>query len=209
MTAPSLAPSHRTLDARPRPRPTPTAPVPVTRPPAAHPPATGFVLYVDLGPEAFASMPDVVRQAADTLRELAREWLPDARTRTVLTGALAPTATHRPVRSLRDTLAAIPDAPQVHVDVRSRLLTVDGQRVHLTTREFDLLAALVTAEGRVLTRDELHATVWRERSVGDASRTVDVHVRRLRQVPALADLITTARGTGYRIPVRHHLQVTT
>jgi DNA-binding response OmpR family regulator len=166
------------------------------------------VLYVDLGPEAFSAMPDAVRQAADTLRELAREWLPQARTRTVLTGAPVPTAT-RPVRSLRDTLAAIPDAPQVHVDVRARLLTVDGQRVHLTTKEFDLLAALVTAEGRVLARDELHATVWRERPLSGSSRTVDVHVRRLRNVPALADLITTARGSGYRVPVRQHLQVTT
>lgn len=198
MTAPSLAPSHRTLDARSRPRPTP----------AAHPPAAGFVLYVDLGPEAFSAMPDAVRQAADTLRELAREWLPDARTRTVLTGAQAPTATH-PVRSLRDTLAAIPDAPQVHVDVRARLVTIGSRRVHLTTKEFDLLAALATADGRVVTRQELHATVWRDHPVSESSRTVDVHVRRLRAVPELAELITTARGAGYRIPARPHLRVTT
>lgn len=201
MTAPSLA--TRTLHTRPRPT---AAAHPAVRTPAVQAPATGFVLYVDLGPEAFSAMPDAVRQTADTLRELAREWLPEARTRTVLTGTQAPPPT-RPVRSLHDTLAAIPDAPQVHVDVRARVLMIDGRRVHLTTKEFDLLAALVTAEGRVLTRDELHATVWRERPVSDSSRTVDVHVRRLRRIPALADLITTARGAGYRVPVRQHLRV--
>jgi DNA-binding response OmpR family regulator len=71
----------------------------------------------------------------------------------------------------------------------------------LAPREFDLLAALMRNRGAVLTRDLLLARVWGEDYVGDA-RTVDVHIRWLRQKleedPSEPQRILTVRGMGYR-----------
>lgn len=185
MTAPSYAPDP--ADEAPRPG--------------------GFVIHVDLGPEAFAAnRADVVR-AADTLRELVHEWLPGARTRTVLSPGLPVTAESRPATDLHRRLAALPDVPVVHLDLRARRVTAGGNALDLTPREFDLLAHLARAAGRVVTRAELLATVWRDRGLAADSRTVDVHVRRLRAFPALAALITTVHRHGYRVPAGPHLNV--
>ena len=70
----------------------------------------------------------------------------------------------------------------------------------MTTGEFDLLAALVKAPGRVLSRDELLAAT-RNREAGPFDRTIDVQVGRLRRKlesdPQNPTLIKTVRGTGY------------
>jgi len=168
------------------------------------------VLYVELDAEGFAAMSAQVQRTAETLRELAHEWLPNARTRTVLSTADRPgpaTLARPPAGSLRATLAAIPDTPQVVVDVRERVVTVDQHELRLTPKEFDLLAHLAGAHGRVVTRDELRRTVWSDSNVSASSRTVDVHVRRLRTIPAIASLITTVHGLGYRVPPRPHLHL--
>ena len=187
----------------------------MTAPSYAHDPAAeaprpgGFVIHVDLGPEAFAAhRADVVR-AADTLRELVHEWLPGARTRTVLSAGLPPTEDPRPAPDLRRRLAALPDVPVVHLDLRARRVTAAGNPLDLTPREFDLLAHLARAAGRVVTRAELLSTVWRDRGLAADSRTVDVHVRRLRAFPALADLITTVHRHGNRVPAGPHLRIDT
>lgn len=207
MNAPALAVAPRpttvhsqgALRARPAAAPRPGTPAP-----------TGFVLYVDLDPENFAAMPAEVQRAAETLRELAHEWLPNARTRTVLSTRNGPgpvTAARPPTGSLRATLAAIPDTPDIVIDMSRRVVTVDQRVVKLPPKEFDLLAHLAQAQGRVVTRDELRRTVWFDRDVSEASRTVDVHIRRLRAIPALAALITTVHGMGYRVPLRPHLHL--
>ena len=76
-----------------------------------------------------------------------------------------------------------------------------GAELALAPREFDLLAALMRNRGAVLTRDLLLARVWGEDYVGDA-RTVDVHIRWLRQKveedPSEPQRILTVRGMGYR-----------
>lgn len=76
-----------------------------------------------------------------------------------------------------------------------------GADVHLTRTEFRLLAELVSADGVVVTREELLHRVWGYDYFGD-TRLLDVHVRRLRRkVEADPDnpaLITTVRGLGYR-----------
>ena len=167
----------------------------------------GFVIHVDLGPEAFAAQRADVIQAADTLRELIHEWLPGARTRTVLTPGLATPDPTGPAAGLRHRLAALPDIPVVHLDLPARRVTAGGSLLDLTNREFDLLAHLARAADRVVTRSELLATVWRDRGLAADSRTVDVHVRRLRAFPALADLITTVHRHGYRVPSGPHLRV--
>jgi two-component system alkaline phosphatase synthesis response regulator PhoP len=75
---------------------------------------------------------------------------------------------------------------------------VKGEEVILTHLEFNLLLALVNSNGRVLTRDTLLNKVWGYDYYGD-TRTVDVHVRRLRQkLGAAADYVKTIRGTGYK-----------
>jgi two-component system, OmpR family, alkaline phosphatase synthesis response regulator PhoP len=73
-----------------------------------------------------------------------------------------------------------------------------GEAVHLTAKEFALLLALVDAHGRVLSRQQLLEGIWGY-SYAEGTRTVDVHIRRLREkVPGLADSIVTVKGLGYR-----------
>lgn len=78
---------------------------------------------------------------------------------------------------------------------------MDGTRLDLTPKEFELLRFLVKARGRVLTRDILLEKIWGYEYLGD-SRTVDVHIRHLRQKmeadPANPKFIETVRGIGYK-----------
>lgn len=103
-------------------------------------------------------------------------------------------------------LAAVPDAPQIVASLAQRRVTVDGEPIELTRREFDLLAHLLAARGRVVTRAELRRTVWCGQ-LPARSRSVDVHVHRLRSVPELAGLIATVHGRGYRIAPRPHVRI--
>lgn len=74
-----------------------------------------------------------------------------------------------------------------------------GEGVHLTAKEFALLAALLAARGRVLSRQTLLEQVWGY-SYAEGTRTVDVHVRRLREkLPGLAPCILTVKSLGYRL----------
>jgi len=78
-------------------------------------------------------------------------------------------------------------------------VTASGKTVALTLKEFGLLEYLLINEGIVLTRDQLLSHVWGYDFNGE-SRTVDVHVRTLRQkLGACGDYIETVRGVGYRI----------
>ena len=86
------------------------------------------------------------------------------------------------------------------VDVAARRLTVNGQAVTLTAREFDLLAFFVSHPGRVYSREQLMQAVWGARYTGTA-RTVDNFVARLRSHIGDADHprhLETVRGFGYR-----------
>lgn len=85
----------------------------------------------------------------------------------------------------------------VELDPTTRRVTRDGEIVHLTPTEFDLLAHLAAVPGRVFTRDELLATVWGY-EVASGARTVDSHVRALRRKLG-ADLIRTVHGVGYAL----------
>ena len=87
----------------------------------------------------------------------------------------------------------------VEVDVNRHIVSVDGTEVHLTAKEFLLLQYLLEHRGRVLSRDLLLSDVWGYRYTG-GTRTVDVHVRRLREkLPALADSLVTVKQFGYRL----------
>jgi len=87
------------------------------------------------------------------------------------------------------------------IDLARRAVIRDGVPVELSALEFDLLAALARAPGRVLTRRQLLEQVWGWDFFGD-ERVVDVHIRSIRRAlgdPADApQLVGTARGVGYR-----------
>ena len=106
-------------------------------------------------------------------------------------------------QNLLRRLRTVPNSALVTVD-EFRLdksnfeITVCGKRLDLTTTEFKLLAALVERRGRTLTRETLLQDVWGYENVID-TRTVDTHVRRLREkLGAAANRIATVRGEGYR-----------
>lgn len=87
----------------------------------------------------------------------------------------------------------------VRIDVARREVTVDGEPIHLTTKEFDLLAHMAGSPGRIFTRDQLLARIWGYDYVGDG-RTVDVHVSWLRgklRGRGGHDHFRTVRGVGY------------
>ena len=90
----------------------------------------------------------------------------------------------------------------VGVDFVRREVTVDGTQTHLSRREFDLLAVLLTPPRRVRTRDELIDLLWPDRFLSD-SRTLDTHIHRLRAKlepdPADPQFIVTVRGVGFRL----------
>lgn len=84
------------------------------------------------------------------------------------------------------------------VDMDAYKVLIDNDEVLLTATEFKLLAELLKNKGRVRTRDQLLNTVWGYEFEGYA-RTVDTHVRRLRQkIGDYAKYIETMRGVGYR-----------
>jgi DNA-binding response OmpR family regulator len=89
----------------------------------------------------------------------------------------------------------------VTLDLDQHLVTKAGQPVELRPREFDLLAVLMSQPGHAFARGELLDAVWGEDWIGD-TRTLDVHIRRLRQAleddPGDPRYISTVRGRGYR-----------
>lgn len=78
-------------------------------------------------------------------------------------------------------------------------VTVNGESVTLTLKEFELLCMLMKNQNMVLTRDIIHERIWGYSFDGE-SRTVDVHIRTLRQkLGEAGSLIETIRGVGYKI----------
>jgi DNA-binding response OmpR family regulator len=87
----------------------------------------------------------------------------------------------------------------LEIDGGRHTVSWDGTSVRLTPKEFALLKALVSARGRVLSRQTLLEQVWGY-AYAEGTRTVDVHVRRLREkLPGLAGSILTVKSLGYRM----------
>jgi two-component system alkaline phosphatase synthesis response regulator PhoP len=85
------------------------------------------------------------------------------------------------------------------MDLARHTVADDGRDVKLTAKEFLLLQYLLEHRGRVLSRDVLLGDVWGYRYTG-GTRTVDVHVRRLREkLPALVDALVTVKQFGYKL----------
>jgi DNA-binding response OmpR family regulator len=86
---------------------------------------------------------------------------------------------------------------RLRLDLPARRAHIDGIEVLLRPKEFDLLAALVTRAGEVVTREQLMDEVWDENWFGP-TKTLDVHVSTLRRKLGSYGQITTLRGRGYR-----------
>ena len=85
------------------------------------------------------------------------------------------------------------------MNIKKHEVTVNGKEVALTLKEFELLEKMMLNKGIVLTRDQLLTEIWGYDFDGE-TRTVDVHVRTLRQkLGEKGDLIQTVRGVGYRV----------
>lgn len=97
----------------------------------------------------------------------------------------------------------------ITVNLARRTVIKKGKPIDLTMKEFDLLTSLMLSKGRVLNRDQLMEKVWDVEFCGDA-RTVDVHIRYLRQkIEDEAETpryILTVRGVGYRFASEEELQ---
>ncbi len=88
--------------------------------------------------------------------------------------------------------------PRMSIDFDDMRVLCDGQNVKLTRKEFSLLQHLVVNTGRVATRQQLLDNVWGYSYFGD-TRTLDVHIRRLRQkMDECGSCIETVVGVGYR-----------
>lgn len=89
------------------------------------------------------------------------------------------------------------------INLKRHEVTVDGQPVTLTLKEFELLRKLMKNKNIVLTRDQLLGEIWGYDFDGE-TRTVDVHVRTLRQkLGSAGELVQTVRGVGYRLGGLH------
>lgn len=89
----------------------------------------------------------------------------------------------------------------ITVDISSRrIFSSDGNEILLTTKEFDLLDALIRNKNIALTREHLYETVWKEDYLGN-TRTLDNHIQRLRKKLGWDDVIQTVFRIGYRLYV--------
>ncbi|MCR5340288.1 MAG: response regulator transcription factor [Saccharofermentans sp.] len=88
----------------------------------------------------------------------------------------------------------------VVVNNSSRTVTKDGEEVSLTVKEFDLLSMLINNRNVALSRRQLYEYVWKEEYYGE-TRTLDNHIKRIRQKLGFEDVIKTVFGIGYRMEV--------
>ena len=128
------------------------------------------------------------------------------------TASRAELAARLRLRRQRPRPAPAPELPDrlvvgdLVIDRSEHQVTIDGRAVSLTFREHRLLAHLAGHVGRVVSRDELMRAVW-ERPDAAGTRTVDVHVARLRRKlgPRHGDLLHTVRKVGYRLSQPKHV----
>ena len=133
----------------------------------------------------------------DTLRELNGHRLQLDEVLTVLNGSAEQAyGIHSPGEPDTEKMGGTEYSGQVAYSVHA----IDGKDVKLTAKEFDLLQMFVTNRGTVFSREQMLGTVWKYDYAGDA-RTVDVHIRRLREKierdAAKPEFIFTKWGVGY------------
>lgn len=154
------------------------------------------VLGLELGAAGYVTKPFRLRELVARMQAILRRVSPPEVPALVATG-YAPEDDDRLAEPPADIAFGA-----VAVDFVRREVTVDEVPVHLSRREFDLLAVLLTPARRVRTREELIDLLWPDRFLSD-SRTLDTHIHRLRAKlepdPAEPRFIVTVRGVGFRL----------
>ncbi len=90
----------------------------------------------------------------------------------------------------------------LELNLNEHTASVNGKRIQLTLKEFEMLKLFMEHVGRVYTRDQLLSKIWGTDYVGE-TRTVDVHIGTLRtKLEGCGDYIQTIRGVGYRMEVK-------
>jgi DNA-binding response OmpR family regulator len=180
--------------------------------------ARGFALYVGLSEEAAKAagveLPEVVSELKKHLATVA----PEASTHATI--ALAPVgsvgedleivrlALHDPGKLSATTRRKPLPGEGVEIDISRKQLRIRSAAAPLTYLEFELLQFLVLREGQTVAREAIISHLWTEADE-DApnTRTIDVHIRRLRsKIAPYQDIIRTVRGGGYRFD--RHADVT-
>ncbi len=132
------------------------------------------VLGLELGADDYITKPFSVRELIARVKALLRRAIPAPET--------DPQTVH---------------AGDITVDIANYEAFRDGVKLGLTLKEFELLKVLILSRGKVLTRDYLLDRIWGYEYYGE-TRTVDVHIRHLRQKLGDETYIETVRGVGYR-----------
>ncbi|MFE5322261.1 response regulator [Paenibacillus sp. NPDC056579] len=133
---------------------------------------------LEFGADDYITKPFDMREVIARIRTILRRW----------------SQTNRPADSAGDETIRFMDIKIVPTE---RLVTKNDTVVELTPKEFDLLMTLYNYRGKVFTRTELLDFVWGYDYFGD-TRTVDIHIQRLRKKLDANDLITTVFGVGYK-----------
>jgi DNA-binding response OmpR family regulator len=178
----------------------------------------GFALYVGMT-EAEAQAAGIsLQELVNELKATINNRVPATDTHAAI--ALAPAgaggknldivrmALHDPVALSALGRTAPGDKKAVVIDISRKRVVIDGEAAPLTFKEFQLLQFLVLREGQTVKREAIIDALW---SVDDEdvpnSRTIDVHIRRLRsKLSRYEDIVRTVRGAGYRFD--RHADVT-
>ncbi|OZE84979.1 DNA-binding response regulator [Rhodococcus sp. 15-649-1-2] len=149
-----------------------------------------------------SAVPVVVLTARDDERSVVRALRGGADDYVVKPARLGELHARLEVAARRRSAAAESSADRVVlgdvvVDLVGRGVEVDGRDIGLTTKEFDLLAHLVTRRGEAVSREQLMDSIWGDAYVA-ISRTLDVHMTALRAKLGRPGAIVTIRGFGYR-----------
>ncbi len=181
--------------------------------------ARGFALYVGLSESEAQGRGIALPEVVKLLRQKVEELAPGAATHATI--ALAPggiegddleivrLALHDPGKlPQRARLTGPGSSGGVDIDISRKQLRIHGKAAPLTFLEFELLQFLVLREGQTVEREAMIAHVWSAPDEeGPNQRTIDVHIRRLRQkIEPYEDIIRTVRGAGYRFD--RHADVT-
>jgi DNA-binding response OmpR family regulator len=183
----------------------------MTTDPAAGSTARGFALYVGLDEESAAAAGTSIKEVVEQLKAALEGLETGAASHTVV--AYAPSRqrgknldiVRLALREPRAIAELLPDKPEstnkgVVIDFSRKRVVIKDEPAPLTYKEFELLQFLVLREGVTVARDEIVNTLW---AASDAdrpnTRTIDVHVRRLRsKLEPFEDIVRTVRGIGYR-----------